>query len=182
MNWVDIVIIVLLVGFVVAAYSAGLIREVVTLVASLLGVVIAGLLYDEFSADVLVFVHNEEASRAIAFIILFGSIYLMGQIAAYVLKATAHIMMLGWTDRAGGAAFGLVKGLIVIQVLVILFAAYPSLDLDSAIDDSTIGRFFVDDASFMLVILPGEFETRVDQFLLPEGAESQTTSGAPEGG
>lgn len=175
MNWIDIVIIVMLAGFIAAAYTAGLIREVVTLAASLVGVVVAGLLYDRFSADVLVFVHNEDASRAIAFLVLFGSVYLIGQIAAYVLKATAHIMMLGWADRAGGALFGLMKGLIVIQVLVILFAAYPSLDLDSEIDNSTIGKFFVDDASFMLVILPGEFDDRIDQFLLPETGEPQAS-------
>ena len=33
MNWLDILIIVALIGFVSAAYSAGLIREVVTLTA-----------------------------------------------------------------------------------------------------------------------------------------------------
>lgn len=181
MNWVDIVIIVMLIGFVAAAYSAGLIREVVTLVAALAGVVIAGVLYDQFSADVIVFVDNEDASQAIAFLILFGAVYLIGQILAYVLRATSRIMMLGWADKAGGAVFGLIKGLIVVQVLVILFAAYPSLDLDSEVDDSAIGKFFVDDASFMLVMLPGEFDERVDQFLVPSTGEPQAEAWPSEG-
>jgi membrane protein required for colicin V production len=167
MNWVDIVILVILVGFVAAAYTAGLIREVVTLIAVLAGIVVAGLLYDSFAADVLVFVDDEDAAQAIAFLILFGSVYLIGQIAAYVLKFLASIMMLGWADRVGGAGFGLIKGLLVIQVLLIVLAAYPSLDMDGPIDDSAIGKFFVDDASFLLIIMPGEFEDRIDLFLDP---------------
>jgi membrane protein required for colicin V production len=139
----------------VTAYTAGLIREVVTMVAVFIGIVVAGLLYDDFAADVLVFIDNEDAARAVAFLVLLGSIYLLGQIVAYVLKKMASIMMLGWADKAGGAAFGLIKGLVVVQVLVILFAAYPSLGLDDAIDSSEIGKFFVDDVSVVLFILPG---------------------------
>lgn len=168
MNWIDLAIVLIIIGFVVTAYSAGLIREVVTIVAVFLGIVIAGLWYEDLAVDVLVFINDADAARAVAFLILLGSVYLLGQIAAYVLKAMASIMMLGWADKLGGAAFGLVKGLIVVQVLVILFAAYPSLGLDEAIDNSVVGSFFVNDASFLLVILPGEFDDRIDEFLLPE--------------
>lgn len=170
MNWIDVAIILIVLGFVAAAYTAGLIREVVTLVAVLIGILIAGFLYDDFAADVLVFVGDEDAAQAVAFLILFGSTYLIGQIAAYVLKTTASIMMLGWADKAGGAVFGLIKGLIVVQVFVILFAAYPSMGLDDAIDHSEIGRFFVDDASVVLVIMPGDIDHRIDDFLLPDAA------------
>ena len=168
MNWIDLAIIVKLVAFVAMAYTAGLIREIVTMVAVLIGIVVAGLLYEDFAADVLVFIDDEDAARAVAFLVLLGAIYLLGQIAAYVLKRMASIMMLGWADKAGGAAFGLIKGLIVVQVLVIVFAAYPNIGLDDAIDNSTIGKFFVDDVSFVLVILPGEFDARIDEFLLPK--------------
>ena len=42
MNWLDGLIIVVLIGFAVAAFRAGLIREIVTLTAVLAGSVIAG--------------------------------------------------------------------------------------------------------------------------------------------
>lgn len=171
MNWIDFVIIAMLLGFVVTAYTAGLIREVVTLVAVVIGVVVAGLLYDNFAEDVFVFIHDEDAASAVAFLVLFGSVYLLGQIGAYVLKTMASIMMLGWADKIGGAAFGLVKGLIVVQLMVLVFAAYPTANLDDAIDNSAIGRFFVDDASFMLPFLPGEFDDRIDIFLAPPEEE-----------
>ena len=173
MTWLDFVIIAVLIGFVVAAYSSGLIREVVTLVAVIAGIVIAGVLYDDLARDVLVFLDDEDAARAISFLILFGSVYLFGQMIAYILKRGASILMLGWADHVGGGVFGLLKGLIVVQVLLILFAAYPSLGLDDAIDNSALGSYFLDDASFILVIFPGEFEDRIDDFLAPDAAQIQ---------
>jgi len=168
MNWLDIAVVVMIVGFVLAAYASGLIREAVTLIASLIGIVVAGILYDDFAADVLVFIDDQDAARAVAFLILAGSVYLMGQILAYMLKKAASLMMLGPADHIGGAFFGLIKGLIIVQILLILFAAYPSLKLDNAIAGSELAPYFIDDASFLLVILPAEFEDRIDQFLLPQ--------------
>lgn len=165
MNWLDFIIIVVIVFFVLGAYSAGLIREVVTLFAVFFGIIIAGALYNSLAKDVLVFFHNQDAARAIAFLILFGSVYLIGQISAYILKTGAALLMLGWVDRAGGAVFGFLKGIIVVQVLLIVFAAFPSLDMDGAVNDSTLGPFFVDDVSFVLQVMPGDFNDRVDHFL-----------------
>ena len=169
MNWLDIVILIALLLFTISAYSAGLIREVVSLLAIFLGVIIAGALYKDLAADVLVFINNDDAARAVAFLALFGSVYLLGQLTAYVLKRAASLLLLGWADHLGGAAFGFLKGIMVIQVLLILFAAYPQLSLDDAINNSRLAPLFIDDAPFLLHLLPGEFDTRIDRFLSPEG-------------
>ncbi len=170
MNWLDIVIIAVILVFALSAYSAGLIREVVTLVAAVLGIVIAGLLYDDLAADVLVFINNEEAALAVSFLILLGAVYLLGQIIAYLLKRAATLLMLGWADHLGGAAFGLLKGFIVVEVLLILFAAYPQLSLDDAIDDSELAPVFLDSVPVLLKVLPGQFDDRVDRFLSPDAS------------
>lgn len=165
MNWLDFAIIAVLVGFVLAAYSAGLIREAVTLVAIVAGVVIAGLLYDKLARDVLVFLNDKQAALAVSFLVLFGAVYLFGQVAAYTLKTGASLLMLGPADRLGGAAFGLLKGLIVVEVLLIVFAAYPQLGLGKAVSGSALAPLFVDHVSVVLNILPGDFSHRIDTFL-----------------
>ncbi|MEE8369344.1 MAG: CvpA family protein [Dehalococcoidia bacterium] len=167
MNWLDIVIVVVILGFAYSALSAGLIREVVTLLAVVIGIVVAGQLYRNLATDILVFIDNEEAALAASFLALFGAAFLLGQIAAYVLKRTASLLMLGWADHLGGALFGLLKGLLVVQILLIVFAAYPQLGLDDVIDGSALGSIFLDDVDFILRVLPGEFEDRIDRFLSP---------------
>jgi membrane protein required for colicin V production len=168
MNWIDILIVFTVLGFVLAAYAAGLIREVVTLIAAILGIVIAGQLYDDLAADVLVFMEDESAAEAIAFLVLVGAVYLFGQIIAFKLSKTASLLMLGWADKIGGAMFGVVKGLIVVQVLLIVFAAYPNLSLEDDIAGSELAPYFLEDVDILLWVLPDNFDNRIDAFTAPE--------------
>ncbi len=157
----------MLIAITLAAYSAGLIREIITLVAVVVGIAVAGALYDDLAKDVIVFEGNQSAAEATSFLILFGAVYLLGQIGAYVLKTGASLVMLGPMDHMGGAVFGFIKGIFVVQALLITFAAYPSLGLDNTIDNSTIARRFVDQYEFELAILPSNFDERIAEFLEP---------------
>jgi membrane protein required for colicin V production len=168
MNWLDFAIIFVVVFVVISAYLAGLIREAVTFVAVILGIVIAGALYGDLAADILTFMDDEDAAEAISFMILVAAVYLFGQIIALLLSRTASLLMLGWVDRIGGAFFGFLKGLIIVQVVLIIFAAYPTLGLDDAAAGSELAPFFIDDADVLLRILPDNFDFRIDQFNAPE--------------
>jgi membrane protein required for colicin V production len=164
MNWLDIAIVLIVAFFATTAFSAGLIRELVTLVSVVVGVVAAGLFHDDLARDVLVFIDDATAAKAIAFLVLLGAIYLAGQLIAIMLKQVAAALLLGWADRLGGALFGLVKGLVVVEVLLILFVTYPQLGLDEAIEGSGLASVFLDAASALLIILPDDFERAVDAF------------------
>lgn len=167
MNWLDIVVIALIVSITLAAYSAGLIREVVTLLAVVIGIFVAGALYAKLAKDVLVFIDNEDAAEAVAYLMLFGAVYLFGQIGAYVLKTGAALLMLGPLDHMGGAVFGFVKGVLVVQTLLVIFTAYPSLHLDDAVADSVVARHMVDDYGIVRHVMPGNIRDRFDDILHP---------------
>ena len=167
MNWLDIAILVVIGGIVLAAFSAGLIREVIGLVTIVAGIVVAGLLHDDLANEVLVFIDSEDVRLAAAFIVLFGAVDMIGQIAAYMLKKGISLLMLGWIDRIGGGFFGLIKGLLIVEVILLVLAAYPGLGLDDAVDGSAIAPVFVEDVDWALALLPGDFESRIDAFLEP---------------
>ncbi|TET95948.1 MAG: CvpA family protein [Dehalococcoidia bacterium] len=164
MNWLDIVIVLIVAFFAATAFSAGLIRELVTLVSVVVGIVVAGLFYDDLARDVLVFIDNKDTANIVAFLMLLGAIYLAGQLIAIMLKQVAAILLLGWADRLGGALFGLLKGLLVVEVLLIAFVTFD-VGLDDAIDDSGLASVFLDAIPVLLLILPNEFEQAVDAFL-----------------
>jgi membrane protein required for colicin V production len=157
-NWLDAVILVLLIWFVFAAFTAGLIREVVTIASAVLGVVLAGLFYERLAGDIGTFIDSDRAARTVAFLAIFGATALAGQVVAWLLKETASMLMLGVFDHLAGAVFGLAKGVVIIQVLLLLFATYPSLGLADAIRDSALSPLFVERAPILLQILPAEFD------------------------
>lgn len=164
MNWLDIAIVLIIAGFALTAFRTGLIRELVTLASALVGIVLAGLLYDDLARDVLVFIDDEDAAKVIAFLVLLGSAYLAGQLIAIMLRQVAALLLLGWADRAGGALFGAVKGMIVVEILLILLVTYPQLGLEDAIDGSGLASVFLDAVPLLLLVLPAEFERAVDAF------------------
>lgn len=165
MNWLDIIIILALAWFTFAAFTAGFIREVVTLVATVLAIVIAGLYYDDLATDILVFIDDEDTANVVGFLILLGSVFLAGQLVAFLLKRSVSLLMLGWADHLAGAGFGFFKGLLVVEILLILFVTFDPLGLKDAIDGSAIAPFFLDVIPFLLKILPNRFEVGVDTFL-----------------
>ncbi len=165
MNWLDIVIVLVIAFFASTAFRAGLIREVVTLASVVVGVVIAGIFYDDLARDVLTFIDDRKTALVVGFLVLLGAVYLAGQLVAVMLKQAAALLFLGWADHAGGALFGLIKGLIVVEVLLILLVTFPRLGLKGDIDGSALASVFLDAAPLLLLVLPNEFERAVDAFV-----------------
>jgi membrane protein required for colicin V production len=164
MNWVDGVIIGAIVWFSLTAFQAGLIREVVTVASVLLGIALAGLFYTDLADDVEPFISNERAAKTITFLAIFGATALAGQLVAMLLKEAASFLLLGIFDHLAGAAFGIAKAVLLLEILLIVFVTYPSFGLREAIDDSTFAPIFLKTAPFLLRILPSEFEAAVDTF------------------
>lgn len=167
MNWLDGVIILLVLWLTYAAFQAGFIRETVTIAAIILGIVLAGIFYVDLADDVLLFIDNDDLASVVAFVIIFGAVALAGQVLAMVLKPTVTIFQLGIFDQLGGAAFGFLKAMVLVQIFLVLFVTYPRWGLMDAIDGSFFGSLtveMVDRAPAVLRILPDEFELGVDEF------------------
>jgi membrane protein required for colicin V production len=162
MNWLDVVIIAMIAWFTFTAFTTGILREVVTVVAVLVAALVAGLLYQNLANDILVFIENERAAHLTAFLSIFVSLTLAGQLVGHMLKGTAELLMLGWVDHLAGAAFGLLKGLVVAEIFFIVFVTYQVAALEDAIDGSLVAPFFLETVPVLLQILPGEFESGVE--------------------
>jgi membrane protein required for colicin V production len=162
MNYVDIAIVVLVAWFTFSAFSAGVIREVVAMTGVALGVVLAGLFYQDLASDVKLAVDNDNAANIIAFLVIFGACFLAGQLAGMLLKHTASLLMLGTFDHLFGAAFGFLKGMVIVEVALILFVTFPAFGLKDHIRDSMFGPMFLDGIPVLLRVLPVEFRNAVD--------------------
>jgi uncharacterized membrane protein required for colicin V production len=164
-NWLDAVFLGLMLWLTFAAFQAGFIREIVTLVAAIIGVAMAGLFYEDIAEDVLTFIDNDDLAAIVAFGSIFLAITLAGQAMAMVMKPTLRALQLGVFDQLGGAAFGFVKALIFIQVFVLVFITYPRWDLEEAIDDSFIASLMLENGAILENILPAAFDIAVENFV-----------------
>ena len=164
MNWLDAAIIAVVLWFTFSAFQAGFIRETVTVVAAVVGVVLAGMFYKDLAEDVLLFIENETLARIVAFGIIFGVTALAGQILAMVLKPAVNIFQLGVFDQLAGAAFGFGKAIVFVEAFMIIFITYPKWGLQQDIDQSFFGSMLLEKTPVVVQILPDEFEISVENF------------------
>jgi membrane protein required for colicin V production len=164
MNWLDLVIIGILAWFALAGLSAGILRESVTLLGAILGVIVAGLLYRQLADDFSIFTDNQTAQNIAAFAAIFFSVFLAGQIAAMLLKRVASLLLLGPLDHLAGLAFGLMKGFVLVEAALIVLTRYRVDTLTRAMDGSLLTPVFLDGLPILLTILPREFRQAVEEF------------------
>jgi membrane protein required for colicin V production len=163
LSWVDLVIVAVLALVTFRAFVNGLIREVVTLVAVIFGVLIAGFLYDDLSANLEFLINDDPTRDLISFIAIFAGIVVAGQIGGTLLKQTAGLLLLGPLDHVGGAVFGFIKGILLVQMALIAFAVFPAVEFISrGVDDSRLAPFFLETIPIAGVGLPSEFDTPLD--------------------
>ncbi len=164
MHWIDLLIVGIVAWFTFRAFANGLIWEVSSLLSVVLGVVLAGLIYRDLAESLEFLIENDTWRNLVSFIAVFAGIVVLGQLAAIALRRVAAVLLLGPLDHLGGAAFGFAKGLLLIQVALILVAVYPpSGAVGAAVDDSAIAPLFLDSVPVAEVALPGEFEDALTQ-------------------
>ena len=118
MNWLDLLIVGILAWTTFRAFTNGLIREVVSLLGLVAGVALSGAFYDDLSSN-LEFVIADPTSRSlVAFAAIFIGTTVAGAVIGSVLHTAAALLFLGPLDKLGGAAFGLLKGLLLVQILL----------------------------------------------------------------
>lgn len=164
MSWIDIAIVATIAWFTYAAFNAGMIREVITIIGAIFAVALAGLFYEELAQDVKVAVDKEETARIIAFGMIFGSTVLASQLIAVFLKQAASLLLLGMFDAIGGAIIGLIKGFIFVEIALIIFITFESLGMNSAVEDSALAPVFLNVLPFLKLILPAEFKDAINAF------------------
>jgi membrane protein required for colicin V production len=164
LSWIDIVILATMAWFTYAAFHAGMIREVITIVGAIFAVALAGLFYQELAEDVRVAVDDEETARIIAFAMIFGATVLASQLAALFLKQAASLLLLGLFDSLGGAFIGFLKGFVFVEIALIIGITFESLGFRGAIEDSALATIYLDILPFLKWILPAQFKEAISGF------------------
>lgn len=128
MNIADIILLlILLVGGVVTGLKNGLIRQLASIVALVLG----GLLSYKFSSSLAQYMagHLQLSSNllnliafTVIFLVVFYGLYLFGVMLSKIVKLTIG----GWVDKLLGVAFALAKVALILGIFILVFDSLNS--------------------------------------------------------
>jgi membrane protein required for colicin V production len=144
MNWIDIILLILLVAAVIVGSKKGLIREI-TALAILAAAVIISVNYIDIIAEKIYsqLGGSPLVTAILSFVILLAIIYAIFKLLAMLFYRVANLQKLGRKDQLGGALVGAIRGWMIISFLVFLVFLIPMPDkfyLD--FDNSFLGKPF----------------------------------------
>jgi membrane protein required for colicin V production len=124
MNTLDIIFLVLIGASVLYSLLRGLTREIFSLLAIILGFFGASYGYSRVAEWLKGWVRQETVAQIVGFAVLFLLFALGISLLGRLLSKVIHKGGLGWADRMGGAAFGFLKAILIIAIILLALTAF----------------------------------------------------------
>ncbi|MCS7207560.1 MAG: CvpA family protein [Dehalococcoidia bacterium] len=174
MNWLDIVILVLLVLAAWNGWRTGLVRSVVMLGGVVGGTYLAGRFSPQVR-DALTFIGDPSVATVAAFVVIFGGTLLAAWLVGVLLRTLAHAFMLGWLDTIGGMVLGVFTAALFLTALIIAVGSHPIGPSASILKGSAAARWMADNMPFVMAMLPEEFRDVLGTFSKVERPTAQVS-------
>lgn len=124
MNAFDILVVVILSYSLIRGLFRGLVKELASIIGVLGGFLAAYSLYGVAAGYLSGLVSNPAYRNILAFMVIFCVVVILVNLLAVVIKYVLRIVFLGWLDRLGGVAFGVVKGVLIVSVIFLVLTAF----------------------------------------------------------
>ncbi|MCR4280232.1 MAG: CvpA family protein [Candidatus Komeilibacteria bacterium] len=166
---IDIIILIILAGFVVYGWKSGLISVIGRIAGIFVGVFVAGQYYREL-ADYFTQISfgSETLQNVIAFIVIFGIVSQVVGLIFYsidkIFHAVAIIPGLKALNRLLGAIFGLIEGALVVATIVYVIYLFNVPDLQVWLAESSVAAFFLAVATVIEPFIPSSLRA-LEQFI-----------------
>jgi membrane protein required for colicin V production len=162
MNWLDILLVLVVLLSTVSAAQKGFSREVIGIGAAVIGLVCGIWFYGLAGSFLLPYVSSPQVADFICFFIVFVACVILGALVSAIIRRFVRTVGLSWFDRLLGAVFGVVRGtLLGLAVITALVAFAPTVAKDSApksVAESRIAPYIVAGANFLIAIAPRELK------------------------
>lgn len=125
MNFLDLILIIPLVIGAWRGFKRGLVIEVFTLLALLVGIY-AGIHFSDYLSTILKdkMGFQSEYLPAISFTIILLMVGTMVYFAGKIIEKAVNIIALSMANKIAGMCFGIIKMLYIVSILLVLFEAY----------------------------------------------------------
>lgn len=156
MNWLDIVILVVIVVSTLIGLKIGIIKALLSIAGVVIGVILAGRYYAVF-AERLTFIFQPGLAKIAAFAIILIVVMIAAALLASLIKWAVSAVTLGWVNRLGGAVFGLVLGAIFCSAVLAIWVKFAGIT--GTVSGSGLAALLLDSFPMVLALLPDEFDS-----------------------
>lgn len=163
MNWLDIVLLAILLWSMVMSARKGFSREIVGLAAAIFALVLGMWFYGLAGSFLIPYVSSIRIANLMGFLIVVFAVMILGGIVGWIINRFLRTIGLSFFDRLLGAAFGLVRGMLVAIALLTAYMAFgPEVDsktVSSSVLHSRFAPYVLDASHLAVAIAPMELKS-----------------------
>ena len=127
MNTLDILLLIPLAYGLINGLTKGLFKELASLLGIILGIYIARLWAPDFSHWLGTWLdYSPKVLVPVSYLIIFLVVAIGLNVVAFMLEKLMQLVSLGWINKLGGGAFGLLKFALILSILLNAFAMLNS--------------------------------------------------------
>jgi membrane protein required for colicin V production len=131
-NWLDYVLLAIVLVSVLMSVRRGFSREVIGLAASLAALVLGMWFYGLAGSFMIPYVSSPRVANLIGFLLVVIAVLICGGLVGWIVSRFVRTIGLSFFDRLLGAAFGFGRGLLIAVALLTAFMAFgPQVDTKS---------------------------------------------------
>jgi membrane protein required for colicin V production len=159
MNTFDVILLAFACALVVLGMFKGLVRILIGLAAIVAAFALAARYHEGLAARLGSLDVSVEVLRLVAYLLIFIGVMLAGGLVAWLLRKVLRAAMLGWADRLGGAALGLVAALLTAALIVLPLVAYSPYG-ERILGGSVLAPYVTVVADLATGLAPADLSTR----------------------
>lgn len=123
-NWLDWILVVIVLTSVVTAAIKGFVRELISLGSVLIGLGLSAYGYTRAAVWFDDITKSHEIALGVGFLVIFVGTLLIGVLVGYVVRKLIATAGIQWFDRLLGGAFGLLRGVLVDAIVLMVLVAF----------------------------------------------------------
>jgi len=158
LDFVFILIVLLSTGL---ALTKGLVREIISLLALVGGLLMAAFFYPSAGNWFAEFTRTRAIADLLGFSLIFIGVLCIGAIAAFLVNRFVKMAALKWMDRLLGACFGFVRGWAIASIMALALIAFPVRE--GLIARSYLAPFLLAGARAAVLIAPQSLKDRFEE-------------------
>ena len=178
LNWIDLTIIAVVAVIGAWGWRMGILRAGVALLAIVLGVWLAGLYHERLFIDLAISEAPSGVAQAVSFVVILSLASVGGYLLGTFLRGLATVLLLGWADRAAGAVFGVMFGLLLAQAAIAIVVLVGLDDATGEIGGSVLGWRMLENTPVVRALLPAKFDLAIQGFVAEVDALRSTVNEA----
>lgn len=159
MNWLDAILLLILVASVISSFRKGLVREAIHFASVVLGILLGAWFYQSVAEKLAPYIKSPTAAKLAGFLLIFVAVHMVGSIIVWILGKFLRVTGLSFFDHIFGAGFGFLRGLLVCVALIMGVMAFSKSGAPpQAVVDSRIAPYVSKAANVFAALAPQELK------------------------